>query len=69
MDRHRIRPDPDEQLRAEHAAEREQRLIDGEVSMDQGTATPKQVRIVKQEWARRRKEERRRAPRRYEEQD
>ncbi|MER7080176.1 hypothetical protein SAMN02982929_02286 [Saccharopolyspora kobensis] len=63
------RPDPDEQLRAEHADEREQRLIDAEVSMAQGTATPQQFRMVKQEWARRREEERRRAHRHYEEQD
>ncbi|RKT89119.1 hypothetical protein SAMN05421805_12828 [Saccharopolyspora antimicrobica] len=36
---------------------------------EEGTATPQQFRTVKQEWARRRKEERRRAHRHYEEQD
>lgn len=46
------RPDPDEQLRADRADEREQRLIDAEVSVAEGTASPEQARAVQQERAR-----------------
>ncbi|MFI0470288.1 DUF4383 domain-containing protein [Saccharopolyspora sp. 5N102] len=57
------RPDPDEQLRAGRVDEREQRLIDAEVSVAEGTASPRQVRAVEQERARKQAEDRRRARR------
>ncbi|GAA4614504.1 APC family permease [Saccharopolyspora hordei] len=58
------RPGPDEQVQADRADEREQRMVDAEVSMAEGTATPEQHRAVQQERARKRAEDQRGAERR-----
>ncbi|MBB5159886.1 hypothetical protein [Saccharopolyspora phatthalungensis] len=55
------RPDPDEQIRANEADERERRIIEAEVAVAEGTATPEQAHVVHRERARRQADNRRRA--------